>query len=390
MAAAIKVRIEQFNAFANRLPGQSAAIPAADFATNAGHNSHVDIQSKVYDECINNNNAFIIGGTPMRLIPAIGGLIAALMTSSVPAVAADVKFTFATTNGLQDLSTRAMQRWKEALEKQSDGKIQMELSTGGALGGDQQLLQQLATNEIQMNIAGPIIVHRLLKEYQCLEAEYVYKDEAHGFKVWTGEIGKEVSAELKKKYGIEVLGVAARGARHITANKPIREPADLKGVKIRVTNKLRSDIFSAYGALPGPLPVSELYGALRQGVFDAQENPIPTIYGDRFYEVQSHVSLTGHVWSYNIVTINSQFLASMKPEQRAIFDSTFKEAIDWLNAAVKSETTELVAKMKKERNVDTVEANVPAFQAVATPIVEKFAAENCRPGLLADIQKAGE
>ncbi len=77
----------------------------------------------------------------MRLIPAIGGLIAAVIATSVSAAAADVKFTFATTNGLQDLSTRAMQRWKDALEKQSGGKIQMELSTGGALGGDQQLLQ---------------------------------------------------------------------------------------------------------------------------------------------------------------------------------------------------------------------------------------------------------
>ncbi len=324
----------------------------------------------------------------MKLKVVLGGLIAMLSLS--PSYAADVQFTFATTNGLQDLSTRAMMQWKEALEKKSGGKIRMELSTGGALGGDQQLLQQLATNEIQMNIAGPIIVHRLLKEYQCLEAEYVYKDEAHGFKVWTGPIGQEVSAELKKKYGIEILGGAARGARHVTANKPIREPSDLKGVKMRVTNKLRSDVFAAYGALPGPLPVSELYGALRQGVFDAQENPIPTIYGDRFYEVQSHVNLTGHVWSYNVVTINSAFLASLKPDQRAIFDETFKDAINWLNDAVKSETSELVAKMKKERNVETVEANVPAFQKIATPIVEKFAAENCRPGLLDDIRKAGE
>jgi tripartite ATP-independent transporter DctP family solute receptor len=304
--------------------------------------------------------------------------------------AAQVRFTFATTNGLQDLSSRAILRWKEELEKRSSGQIKMEFSTGGTLGGDQELLQQLATNEIQMNVAGPIVVHRLVKEYQCLEAEYVYQDEKHGFRVWTGPLGKEVSDKLKARYGIEVAAIGARGARHVTANKAIREPSDLKGVKIRVTNPLRSQVFAAYGALPGPLPVSELYGALRQGVFDAQENPIPTIYGDRLYEVQKTVNLTGHVWSYNVITANSKFLESLKPDQRKIFDETLKEAVDWLNQAVANETDDLLAKMKQEQGTETIKANVAAFREIALPIVEKYAQANCRPGLLDDIRKAAQ
>jgi tripartite ATP-independent transporter DctP family solute receptor len=313
-----------------------------------------------------------------------------LAATSLPSTAQQIRFTFATTNGLQDLNSRAILRWKDELEKRSNGQIGMEFSSGGALGGDQELLQQLATNEIQMHIAGPVVVHRLAKEYQCLEAEYVYQDEAHGFRVWTGPLGKEVSDALKKRLGIEIVAIGRRGARHVTANKRVREPADLKGVKIRVTNPLRSQVFAAYGALPGPLPVSELYGALRQGVFDAQENPIPTIYGDRLYEVQSHISLTGHVWSYNVVSANSQFLESLKPEQRKIFDETLKEAMDWLNGAVATETDDLLAMMKQERGVETVKADVPAFRDIARPIVEKFAQANCRPGLLEEIRKAAK
>lgn len=301
------------------------------------------------------------------------------------AEAAPVKFTFATTNGIQDLSSQAILEWEKALEEESKGSIQMEFVSGGALGGDQELLQQLATNEIQMNIAGPIIVHRMLKEYQCLEAEYVYRDGEHGYKVWTGDIGKEVSEALKKKFNIEIAGVAARGPRHVTANKPIREPADLKGVKIRVTNPLRTEIFAAYGALPGPAPVSELYGALRQGVFDAQENPIPTIYGDRFYEAQKTLNLTGHVWSYNIITANSDFLASMDAEQRAVFDRTLKAAVEKLNRDVETDSQRLVELMKKETGLEVVESNTAAFREIALPIVERFAEKNCRPGLLKEI-----
>lgn len=301
-----------------------------------------------------------------------------------------VTFTLATTNGPEDLSSQAMMRWKDALAERSGGDIQMEFISGGALGGDQELLQQLATNEIQAHIAGPVVVHRLLKPYQCMEAEYVYDDEAHGMRVWTGELGQEVSDKLREQYGIEIAAVGARGARHLTSNTPVRAPADLQGVKVRVTNPLRSEVFSAYGALPGPLPISELYGALRQGVFDAQENPIPTIWGNRFYEVQDFVNLTGHVQSYNVVSVNSDFVAGLTEEQRKVFDETLDESIDWLNEAVASETDALLAKMQEEGGVEVVEPDVPAFQAIATPIVEEFAAENCRPGLLDDIRKAAE
>ena len=312
----------------------------------------------------------------------------ALVILASPSAAKDIKFTFATTNGVQDLSSRAVVRWKEALEKRSNGQIRIDFVPGGALGGDQELLQQLATNEIQMHVAGPVIVHRLLKEYQCLEAEYVFRDETHGKSVWKGALGQEVSARLKQRYGIEIAAIGGRGARHVTSNKPVREPSDLKGVKIRVTNPLRSQVFAAYGALPGPLAVSELYGALRQGVFDAQENPIPTIYGDRLYEAQKFINLTGHVWSYNVITANARFLASLAPTQRAVFDETLQEAVAWLDAAVASETGELVAKMRQERGIEIVEPNIVAFRDIALPIVEKFAQTTCRAGLLDEVRKA--
>jgi len=315
------------------------------------------------------------------------GLVCAVLAAPT-ASAKEVKFTFATTNGSQDLSSRSIVLWKEQLEKRSGGSIKMEFSPDSLLGGDQQLLQQLATNEIQMHIAGPVIVHQLAKEYQCLEAEYVFKDEAHGMKVWSGPLGKEVSEFVKKKYGIEIVVVAPRGARHMTANKPIREPADMKGVKVRVTNNLRGQVFAAYGALPGPLSMSELYGALRQGVFDAQENPISTIYGARLYEVQSHISMTSHVWSYNVVSANSKFLQSLSAEQRAIFDETLKEAKGCLKHAVATETDELAATMKQQSKVEIVNANVAAFREIALPIVEAFAAKNCRAGLLDEIRQA--
>jgi TRAP-type transport system periplasmic protein len=258
-----------------------------------------------------------------------------------------VTFTLGTTNGPNDTSVLAMERWKDAMAEASDGALQMTIIAGGALGGDGAHLQQLSTNEIQVHVAGPVVVHHLLPEYQCLEAEFVYHDEGHGFRVWTGALGDEVNEKLVEGHNIRMVGIGSRGARHITANKAIREPADLQGVKVRVTNPLRERIFAEMGALPGPLSIAELYGALRQGVFDAQENPISTIYGNRFHEVQSHVNLTGHVWSYWVVSASEAFLDSLSDEHRQIFMDTLQsEGIDWLNEVVPQREEELLAEMK--------------------------------------------
>lgn len=303
--------------------------------------------------------------------------------------AGTVNFTFASTNGPGDFSSQAVVRWQEAMKEASGGELNMTFVPGGALGGDQQLLQQLATNEIQLHTAGPVVVHKLLQDYQCMEAEFVYRNADHGYRVWTGDLGREVSDKLEAQYGITIVGVGLRGARHLTANKPIRQPADLEGVKIRVTNPLRAQIFSAYGALPGPLPVSELYGALRQGVFEAQENPIPTIWGNKFFEVQKTVNLTGHVLSYYVFSANKQFMDSLSDDHRAIFDRTLAESIVWLNDKVRNDTDSLLSRMTEE-GITVVEPDLVAFREVAEPIVRDFAAKNCRKGILDDIAAAAE
>jgi tripartite ATP-independent transporter DctP family solute receptor len=302
------------------------------------------------------------------------------------ALAGKVKFTFATTNSPKDFSSQAVMRWQKAMKKASNGDLDMTFIPGGALGGDKQLLQQLSSNEIQLHVAGPVVVHHLVREYQCMEAEFVYTDEDHGFRVWTGPLGKEVSKKLEGQYNITIVGVGSRGSRNVTSNVPVRKPEDLKGVKIRITNPLRQEIFKAFGALPAPLSIKEVYGALRQGVFEAQENPISTIWGHKFHEVQKYINLTGHVWSYWVISANKGFIDSLGSEHRKIFMDTLNDAVAWLNKTVPAESKNLLKKMEKE-GVTVIKPDVAAFQKIAAPIVQKFASEKCRPGLLDDIAK---
>lgn len=298
-----------------------------------------------------------------------------------------VKFTFGLTGGPKSFETITVHTWQKAMKEASKGELDMNIVAGGALGGDKQLLQQLSANEIQLHVAGPVVVHHLAKEYQCLEAEFVYKDEEHGFRVWNGPLRYELNKKLEKEFDISIVGVGLRGSRNVTSNVPIRKPEDMKGIKMRVTNKLRQSVFKEIGALPAPLSFGELYGALRQGVFESQENPISTIYGSKFYEVQKYINLTAHVYSYWIVSANKTFLDSLSPEHRKIFDKTLKDAMDYLNGLSRTGTQDLLKKMEATGKVEVIQPDVAAFKKIADPVVKKYAEEKCRPGLLEDIAK---
>ncbi len=324
----------------------------------------------------------------MKKSTLVASLAAGLCVLSASGAAADtVRFTLGSSNSANDFSIRAMEHWKELLEERSGGELQMTIIPGAALGSGTQILQQLSTNEVQVSIAGPAIIHQMAQQYQCMEAEFVYADADHGYRVWTGPLGEELSDFMETEFDITITGVGLRGARQLTADRAVVEPSDLEGVKIRVTNALRSEIFAAYGALPGPMAFSELYGGLRQGVFDAQENPIPAIYGQRFFEVQSHLNMTGHVQSYYILTSNNSFVEGLSAEHRTIYEETAAETMEWLNELVRTETDVLIAEMQ-EAGIEVIEPNIDAFREVAAPIVTAFAEANCRPGILDEIAAA--
>ncbi len=314
------------------------------------------------------------------------GTTAALLGLAAAHAAEARPVTVATVYGARDISTQAMERWNDLLSKATEGRLSVNVIPGGTLGGDRELLQQLSSGEIDVDLSSPVVMQHVAPQYQCLEAEYIYESEDQGFRVWRGDIGKAASDAIKAKYGIEIAAVGRRGGREITANKPIRVPSDLQGLKFRVTNDLRAKVFAAYGAQPAPLPLSELYGALRQGVFDGQENPLSTIYSLRFHEVQKYINMTNHVWTYNLVLVNSKFYQGLGKD-RAAFDATLKQAMDWLYDAIAKENDRIHAAIEKSGTAQFIEPDVAAFRKQARPVLAAYAEANCQAGLLDAVDK---
>jgi tripartite ATP-independent transporter DctP family solute receptor len=150
--------------------------------------------------------------------------------------------------------------------------------------------------------------------------------------------------------GLKVIGWWENGFRNITNNtRPIETPADLEGLKIRVTpDKVRLATFEGLGAEPAPLSFGELYSALQQGLFDAQENPLAIIHSASFFEVQKYVSLSEHIWGAATLTLSNQVWNKLSEEDQAIVAEAAAEWGGKQRAMVAEANDALIAQLKAE------------------------------------------
>ncbi|MGB6606312.1 MAG: DctP family TRAP transporter solute-binding subunit [Atribacterota bacterium] len=220
------------------------------------------------------------------------------------------------------------------VKEKSDGKLIIDVHPQGALGAGNTLVENISLGTVDIGTGGPGLLSRLEPAWGLIAGQYVFKDAESMFAVLDGPIGDEIRDRLISKRDIRVLAIGYLGARHLTANKPIYEPEDLKGLKIRIPNiPLRNASFIAWGASPTPMALAEVYLALRQGVVDGQENPLPQIIAAKFYEVQKYLILTGHALNPEILLINEKKYQSLPEEYRNILlegakifeENSFKE-----------------------------------------------------------------
>ncbi len=228
---------------------------------------------------------------------AVLGCVCLLMSSSF---AADGKITIKIGHGgaVTDPRQTASLTFKRIVEEETNGQVNVQVYPAYALGSWSEMLEGLQINSLQVLLEDS----GTLQNYSPICAlgfmPGVYSDKEHFMRVWTSEVGRKIYDMIEEESGYLLRGVMYRGARNLTANKPVAKLADLQGLKIRVTNaQVSLDSWSAWGASPQAMAFPEVFGALQQGVIDAQENPIEVIYNDSIFEVAPYITLTEHIYS---------------------------------------------------------------------------------------------
>ncbi len=212
------------------------------------------------------------------------------------------------------------QAFIDTLEELSGGAWTGEQAPAGQLGGERDMIEGLQIGSLDVVITSTGPLGNFVPEVYALDLPFLFRDYEHARTVLDGEIGDELLAKIDEN---ELVGLAwsENGFRHVTnSQRPVRTPADLEGLKLRtMENRVHMEAFSGMGAAPTPMAFPELFPALQQGVVDGQENPVTVITASKFWEVQDHASLTGHVYSPAVILASPILFDSLSEEEKGWF-----------------------------------------------------------------------
>ena len=252
--------------------------------------------------------------------------------------------------------------------RETEGRVNIELVPGGQLGSETEVIEGLQIGTMHAGIIGSGSFQSIEPKMGIVELPYAWETREKAFAAFDGELGQAL-ADLLAQQNIVILSWWENGYRHVTNSKlPITKPEDLSGIKIRVTpDKVRLDTFLALGAEPAPLAFGELYSALQQGVFDAQENPLSIIHGSSFFEVQKYLSLTGHVWGAACLVVSKPIWDQISPEDQQTVLQVAAKWRDEQRAMITASDADFIAKLK-EKGMEVNEVDTAPFVEKVQPV----------------------
>lgn len=267
---------------------------------------------------------------------------------------------------------KAAEGFAADVKEKTDGRVNFVLYPSGQLGNEKTMIEGLQIGSQGAAIIGSGSLQPVEPKFGIVELPYTWKDARQAYAAYDGELG-EALAKLAAAKNLVILSWWENGFRHLTNNRgPISTPADLDGLKTRVTpDKMRLDTFTALGANPAPLAFGELYSALQQKVFDAQENPLSIIYTSSFFEVQKYLSLTGHVWGPASLIVAKHTWNRISPEDQKVVQAAADKWRDEQRKMITESDAEYVARLK-EKGMQVNEVDKAPFIAAVAPVWKTY------------------
>lgn len=253
-------------------------------------------------------------------------------------------------------NTTLVEYFKPIVEEKSGGKLKVEIYPNAQLGSDRQAIESVINGSIEMSVPGGPVLSGFYEKFMVYDLPFLFDTREAAYAACDGELKDKLSEKLLESQNIRILGIGENGFRHITTNKgPIKEPKDLKGLKIRTMespNHMKT--FEALGANATPMAFNELFTALQQGTVDGQENPIAIIYTSKLYEVQKYLVLDGHYYVNCPYIVNETFWQSLSSEEQNIIQEAIDETVKQQRLKLAEQEQEYL-KLIKESGIEVNE-----------------------------------
>ena len=243
---------------------------------------------------------------------------------------------------------KSADRFRELAEKYTRGRVKVEIYPNSSLYKDKEELEALQLGAVQMlapSLAkfGPLGV----KEFEVFDLPYIFPGKDVLYRVTEGPVGKTLFKKLEPK-GIVGLAYWDNGFKVMSSNRPMRVPADFKGMKMRIqSSKVLDAQMRALGANPQVMAFSEVYRALQNGVVDGTENPPSNLYTQKMHEVQTNVTLSDHGYLGYAVVVNKRFWDGLPVEIRGQLEQALRDATKYANAIAQQENVRALDEVRK-------------------------------------------
>lgn len=262
------------------------------------------------------------------------------------------------------------------IAEKTDGRIELKFFPSAQLGNERQMQESLTTGTLEMTITG--LANLYDPAFALFDFPFLYDNRDQIKAVMYSDLMEEMGKGIEPK-GLKIVGLMEVGFRNITSNKKINGPEDLKGFKIRTPESpAQIETFRAMGAIPTPMPFSELYGALQQGVVDGQENPLENIYNGKLFEVQDYVTESRHIFNFAYVFYSKRLWDKLSAEDQKIISESIVAGCLWQMDYLAEKEAEY-KKMLQDNGMEFISPDRDAFRKASEGAFSSDFVKNLEP-----------
>src|SRR5690554_2180397 len=258
---------------------------------------------------------------------------------------------------------KAAEMFADLVRERSNGRLDISVYPDSQLGNDREITEQMQLGDIEFNAPFTGVLPAFVPQTQLFDLPFAFADSQGAYDAMHGPVGDILNPFLLQQ-GLRVLGYWDGGFKHITNNlRPVRTPADMAGMRIRVSQSpLLLSQFAALGANGVDIAFAELYTALQQGTIDGQENTLANIFTRRFYEAQKHLTLSEHGYLGYAFLVAESFYQSLPDDLKQIVNETADEVSVWQWEQARLEDAEYLRQLR-ETDIEIVELTAAEKQA---------------------------
>ncbi len=268
-----------------------------------------------------------------------------------------------------------MSKFAAKIKQKSQGRFDVKLFHSAQIGDDYTAIEKLRQGLIEITVPSLTALGMLDKRLMLFDFPFIIRNEQFAKNVLKGRIGREL-LDILEDYELHGIAFTGVGFRNLTNSiKPITKLEEFGGLRLRtMNNPVHMDAFKSLGTKPEPIPMDQLYEALARKEIDAQENPTPTIYSARLFDVQKYLTLSRHVYCPLVLLYSKKLWEQLSAHDQNMISEALQEAAEEIFAINKKQETDLIPILESNGMIITQfpEKEINKIQKALKPAFERY------------------